>query len=441
MGREIQALLLILSFLQSSLYIPNIEIKRCVVAMTKTMTKTKSGSKRGIISSLLIMASVVLLIVIYYSPVWWVALTAPNYPEEAFPDGVRIDFHMNGVFNGCKKINKAELEESEALDCVHEMDTINHYVGMYPIAAGGVIERAFSPFLVGLLTIMLLGFMCTRPKIRLAIVAIGFSAITVWMSMAWYGKGGLDYHNAGYIFALVTSMDQDTEKEGRAIGAAEVRNAGVRSLKKLKASLSGQTIQDDDDNATEISTADVETKSDKQNNIAHLRSIFDVDQAKRPSNTRQEWNGSLRQMMSWHYQKNLGRYFNNKAEIEPMVKTMGMVADVVFFGIIGAMLVLIFGVWKGIKPLYWLMILVPMALPLFFVIEYSGWLYWYGHTLNQMGAFTVKPFMPTVFGQGKVAQFTTHSYPAIGFFMMLAMSVLLAFAALIRRKYLKENES
>jgi hypothetical protein len=40
-----------------------------------------------------------LLIGIYYSPIWWVALTAPNYPEETFSDGVRIDFHMNGVFN------------------------------------------------------------------------------------------------------------------------------------------------------------------------------------------------------------------------------------------------------------------------------------------------------------------------------------------------------
>ena len=143
--------------------------------------------------------------------------------------------------------------------------------------------------------------------------------------------------------------------------------------------------------------------------------------------------------MSWHYQKNLGRYFNNQAEIKPMVKTMGMVADVVFFGVIAAMLLLIFGVWKNIKPLYWLMILVPMALPLFFVIEYSGWLYWYGHTLNQMGAFTVKPFMPTVFGLGKVAQFTTHSYPSIGFFLMLLMAILLALAAMIRRKQLKEG--
>ncbi len=409
---------------------------------TKIGTETQIGSKRGIISSVLILISIGLLIAIYYSPVWWVALTAPNYPEEAFPDGVRINFHMNGVFNGCKKINKAELQESEALDCVHEMDTINHYVGMYPIAAGGVIERAFSPFLVGLLAVMLLGFMCTRPKIRLAIVAIGFSAIVVWMSMAWYGKGGLNYHNAGYIYSLVTSMDQDTEKEGGSVAVGDVRKAGVKSLKKLKDSLAGRKLEEDeadDSAATTETSSSPKVSSAKQDNIAHLKTLFEVDQAKKPKAEKQEWNGSLRQMMSWHYQKNLGRYFNNPAEIVPMVKTMGMVADVVFFGIIAAMLLLIFGVWKGIKPLYWLMILVPMALPLFFIIEYSGWLYWYGHTLNQMGAFTVKPFMPTVFGLGKVAQFTTHSYPAIGFFLMLLMAVLLALAAMIRRKQLKEG--
>ena len=337
-------------------------------------------------------------------------------------------------------IEKAELSESEALDCVHEMDTINHYVGMYPIAAGGVIERAFSPFLVALFIVMLLGFMCTRPKLRLAIVALGFSAITVWMSMAWYGKAGLNYHNAGYVYALVTSMDQDTDKDGvRSVALADVRSAGTKSLKRLQDSLAGKKVEDDEEN-TSATPVTIEKTSEKLDNIARLRGIFDIDQAKKSKDVRQVWDGSLRQMMSWHYQKNLGRYFNNPAEIDPMVKTMGMVADVIFFGIIGAMLLLIFGVWKGIKPLYWLMVLVPMALPLFFIIEYSGWLYWYGHTLNQMGAFTVKPFMPTVFGQGKVAQFTTHSYPAIGFFLMMAMAVLLALAALIRRKYLKEND-
>ena len=112
----------------------------------------------------LVAGALALLVAIYFLPVWWVSLTAPNYPPEAFPEGVRIHFHMNGVFNGCQKVAKAEISETEALDCVHEMDTINHYVGMYPIAAGGVIERAFSPFLITMLGIMLVGFMIPAPQ-------------------------------------------------------------------------------------------------------------------------------------------------------------------------------------------------------------------------------------------------------------------------------------
>ena len=56
-----------------------------------------------------------------------------------------------------------------------------------------------------------------------------------------------------------------------------------------------------------------------------------------------------------------------------------------------------------------------------------------------MGAFTLKPFMPTVFGQGKVAQFSTHSYPHRGFLLMLAISALLTLALLLRRKQLSET--
>jgi hypothetical protein len=377
-------------------------------------------NKKNLISSLLIAASIGVLIAIFYSPIWWVALTAPNYPEEAFPDGVKIEFHMNGVFNGCKKIEKDEITEDEALDCVHEMDTINHYVGMYPIASGGVIERAFSPFLVTLLGIMLLGFLCRKPKIRMLIMSVGFAGLAVWMYMTWYAKDGLNYQNAGYIHALVTALDQDTERD-------RLRN-------------------DEVENAVEI------VRSVKQANIDHLRGTFEASQKDKvdtpsdallkldPYAKRVIWDGSGSQMMSWHYAASLGKYFNNQEEIRPMVKTMALVAEGVFWGILAVMVVLVFGARKNSGLLFWLLILVPMALPLFFLIEYSAWLWWYGHTLNAMGAFTVKPFMPTVFGQGKVAQFTTHSYPSIGFGLMLLMSVLLALAALMRRKALKEEE-
>jgi len=144
--------------------------------------------------------------------------------------------------------------------------------------------------------------------------------------------------------------------------------------------------------------------------------------------------------MSWHYGKSLGRYFNNPAEIEPMVKTVKMATHVVFGGLIAAMLLLLVASRKTGGLFYWLLILVPIALPVFFIIDYTAWLWFFGHNLNAMGAFTVKPFMPTVFGQGKVAQFATHSYPYTGFGLMLLMSLLLGIAALTRRRQLQDAE-
>lgn len=393
------------------------------------------GNNRNLLPSLLIAAAIAVLVAIYYSPVWWVSLTAPNYPEEAFPDGVRIHFHMNGVFNGCQKVEKAEITEKEALDCVHEMDTINHYVGMYPIASGGVIEKAFSPFLTALLGMMLVGYLIRNPRLRLAVMGSGFLGIAVWMGLAWYGGNGLDYQNAAYIRGLVMALDQDAQKESADKDSTSEGSALVerlkQSLQKSGVGVPGSTAGSDAAATQPASNAEIASKAD---GIEHLHTTFQHDQERKPAGEQQTWTGSSAQMMSWHYEKSLGRYFNNPDEIRPMVKTMTIVAHLVFWGIIGAMALLLWGAWKGIRPLYWLLVLVPLALPVFFIIEYSGWLYWYGHNLNAMGAFTVKPFMPTVFGQGKVAQFTTHSYPALGFFLMLLSSALLAAAVLLRRK-------
>ncbi|MEA2093279.1 MAG: hypothetical protein U9P11_01800 [Pseudomonadota bacterium] len=379
--------------------------------------------KRSIIVNLLLLASIGLLFATYHSPLWWVSLTAPNYPEEAFPDGVRIQFHMNGVFNGCKKVEKDEILEDEALDCVHEMDTINHYVGMYPIAAGGVLERAFSPFLISMLGVMLLGFMVNRPAVRMAVLGAGFAVIFGWMTLTYYGDDGLHYQNKGFISALVTAIDQDTSKEEVDLSPGEALIA------RLKASME----------EGEAAVQEPAEESDKAGNIEHLRATFQKDQERKDPAERREWDGSGAQMLAWHYEKTLGRYFNVPEEINPMVAKMTLAANVMFWGVLAAMGLLLFGARKTGGLLYWLLILPVVFLPLLFLIDYSAWLWWYGHRLNAMGAFTVKPFMPTVFGDGKVAQFTTHSYPSIGFGLMLLVSLLTGLAALIRRKQLADH--
>ncbi|MGB5737533.1 MAG: hypothetical protein WBM40_24150, partial [Thiohalocapsa sp.] len=110
----------------------------------------------------------------------------------------------------------------------------------------------------------------------------------------------------------------------------------------------------------------------------------------------------------------------------PSVVSCAGAAGHVFAGVlVAAMLLLLWGARRSDGPLNWLLVLIPMALPAFFLLDYAGRLWWYGHSLNDMGAFTVKPFMPTVFGDGKVAQFSTHSYSSWGFVLMLLTSALL----------------
>jgi hypothetical protein len=102
------------------------------------------------------------------------------------------------------------------------------------------------------------------------------------------------------------------------------------------------------------------------------------------------------------------------------------------------MLIVMLGVWK-IRQFSLLLALVPALLPVFFVLDYAGWLWFFGHNLHPWGAFTVKPFMPTVFGEGKVAQFSTYSYPYYGYAILLAASAALLPALLIRRKMMREE--
>jgi hypothetical protein len=398
---------------------------------------TAAFNKQTLSVGILSLIAIGLLAVIFYTSIWWVSLTAPNYPEESFPDGVRIEFHINGVFNGCKLQEKVEILEEEALDCVHEMDTINHYVGMYPIAAGGPLERGFGQFLVVFMMVMLVGFMCTKPRIRMLLLSIGFAIIAVWMYLAMFSDDGFQLQSEGYVEALVTSLDQDASDTSTEEPEPEIVIGGITGA--LKKSLEDSGVEVILPSEVEMQKSkSIKKISGKENMIEQLKITYDIDQVKQ-GRTYDEWNGSSFQVMSWHYAKSLARYFNNPEEIEPMVKTLEIAIHVAFWGLLGAMVLLVFGARKNGGLLYWLLVLVPMALPLFFIIDYSAWLWWYGHTLNDMGAFSVKPFMPTVFGDGKVAQFTTHSYPDTGFGLMMLVFFALATAALIRRKQFKNQ--
>jgi hypothetical protein len=188
----------------------------------------------------------------FFAPMWWVSLKAVNYPEETFPDGIRIHMHWTGVENGCTMAERAEVSDDEGIDCVEEMNTINHYIGMEPIERGAQLEFAVAPYLF-----------------------IGFGAMLVAM---------LFYSGA----------------------------------------------------------------------------------------------------------------------------------------------------------LWWLLGLPAILLPVIFIADFAFWLWWFGHNLREWAAFTVKPFMPTVLGEGLVAQFSTYAYPHYGMLLSLTSALCIALAVLIRRKDLQE---
>jgi hypothetical protein len=202
----------------------------------------------------LALVGLVLMAWSFFAPMWWVSLEAPNYPKHTFPQGVRIHMHWNAVKNGCQLVERAEVEEDEPLDCVHEMNTINHYIGMHPIEEGAQIEFKIAPW-----------------------VFLVFGALAA--------------------------------------------------------------------------------------------------------------------------------------------------ASLVYTG-----------------PFWWLLLLPAILLPVAFLADFTGWLWWFGHNLKDWAAFTVKPFMPTVFGEGKVAQFSTYAYPHYGFALSVGASLCFLLATLLRRKDLLQGK-
>lgn len=323
------------------------------------------AKKQNLIVVGLTFVALVVMIAAYFAPIWWVSLTAPNYPKDAFPDGIRIHFHFDGVYNGCSAAGKgtrmaneiiqkdlaAEDERynpiteskkdvdkgADGLDCVHEMNTINHYVGMFPISTGAPVEKPLAKFFFGFFAVMLAGFMVPKRKTRVLVLSVGFAAVAAWMLIDQYALGALNAHVESYIHDAAT-------------------------------------------------------------------------------------------------------FFNEPAKIESWGNNVRTVTHIAIAGLIAAMVIVVAGV-ATIRAFSLLLALVPALLPVFFVITYAGWLWFFGHNMHPWGAFTVKPFMPTVFGEGKVAQFSTYSYPSWGYAMLMVVMACLVLAILIRRKQMREGSA
>jgi hypothetical protein len=128
-------------------------------------------------------------------------------------------------------------------------------------------------------------------------------------------------------------------------------------------------------------------------------------------------------------------------EIPGALKTLdNIMRNAHLFFILFGLFTIIFMVTTKRKMLW--AAIIPALVPFYFLFVYIYYLYWYGHHLGLHGggAFAgIKPFLPTVFGEGKVAQFTTESYPDYGFFFAFGIFVFLILAMLLKNKELKKS--
>ena len=78
--------------------------------------------------------------------------------------------------------------------------------------------------------------------------------------------------------------------------------------------------------------------------------------------------------------------------------------------------------------------LPPILFVIGFLADFTYWMYRFGHNLNPNAPITfVKPFMPTLFGTGKIGQFMTTAYFSTGFWMVVVATFLFIFALIKRR--------
>ncbi len=388
--------------------------------MSSSPTAERSSSGRAaLLFRVFALLALLALGASYYAPAWWVSLKAPNYPAQTFPDGVKILFHVDRVGNGCTMRDTKEVIEKEALDCVHEMDTINHFVGMYPIASGGPVEKLLSPFLFTFIGVLIVGFAVPGVNTRTVVMGIGFAATAVWMTMALYSSNGVQYMGKSWVAGLVDSLGRSED---------ETKDENLHPVvRQLKESLAKSGI------GVDLNAPKADATASKAQLVEILKALHDLKAPVELGVEPQPWSSRAIDVMAWHYEESLGRWFNEPVKNGRLVAIMKTATHVVYGAVLVAMLGFLWIARRPRSPLFLLIAAVPMILPIGFVIEYSSWLWWYGHSLNAMGAFTLKPFMPTVFGDGKVAQFSTHSYPAIGFALMLAVAVFMALAVLTRR--------
>lgn len=112
------------------------------------------------------------LLVSVFQPYWRMTLLAPQYPG-----GLQVQAYVN------------RLEGD-----VHEIDGLNHYIGMRPLGEAAQLERSLSFLLIGVTSLLVIGaiFIHSKWAALLALPALLFPAIFLGDLYLWMRNFGLN---------------------------------------------------------------------------------------------------------------------------------------------------------------------------------------------------------------------------------------------------------
>ncbi len=144
----------------------------------------KTNRSRYLIPTVLFLVAAGLLLVSIFLPYWQLTLHAPQYPG-----GLTVTSYLNRMTGD-----------------VHEIDGLNHYIGMRPLAEAAVFERSISIIGVVVLILLVLAavFVHNRWAALLALPALLFPVIFLADLQFWLANFG---QNLDPSAALSSSID------------------------------------------------------------------------------------------------------------------------------------------------------------------------------------------------------------------------------------------
>ncbi|RME74084.1 MAG: cytochrome C [Chloroflexi bacterium] len=129
---------------------------------------------------------------------------------------------------------------------------------------------------------------------------------------------------------------------------------------------------------------------------------------------------------------------NHYIGMRPLEEAAHFEKSVAVFGVVALALVVLAAVYIH-SPWSALLTFPAIVFPGIFLLDLFYWLYNFGHNLDPHAALSnaVKPFTPTVLGEGTIGQFRTEAFADFGLLLATAASILILLGLYLQRRAYK----